>query len=246
VSDDDREEQRLPIPCEIAHPLRLVLVRHGESARNAAKDGAIFLTKEARSAVRGISDIATPLTDKGWQQARATGAALRSQYGVPECIYHSGYRRTIETTNGILDAYNEREREGIDVRSHILLRERDTGYTFNMTAKEAAAAFPWLQGYWQTYGNFYARPPGGESFAEVTQRVYLFLEMLFRDHAGSTVFLVTHGGTLRCLRFLIERWTVEYIEGTKAPRNCGVVAYGYSDDERGLVLERDDTAPDGV
>jgi 2,3-bisphosphoglycerate-dependent phosphoglycerate mutase len=229
------------------------------SARNVAKDGAIFLTKEARVKVKGISDPATPLTNEGWQQARATGAALRSQYGVPDRIYHSGYQRTIETANGILEAYDEHERGSIDIRSHIFLRERDTGYTFEMTAEESAAAFPWLEAYWQTYGNFYARPPGGESWAEVTQRVYLFLDMLYRDAcliaannnssrearliAGKTVFVVTHGGTLRCFRFLLESWSLEQINVAKAPRNCGLLVYRYNNDAHKLVLELDDTAP---
>ena len=97
------------------------------------------------------------------------------------------------------------------VRQHLFLRERDAGWTYDMTTAEAEAAFPWLQGYWDTFGRFFARPPGGESFADVAERVYLFLGMLFRDRARQRVLVVSHGGTLRVFRYLLERWTARRV-----------------------------------
>lgn len=70
-----------------------------------------------------------------------------------------------------------------------------------MTTTEAEAAFPWLQGYWDTFGRFFARPPGGESLAEVATRVYLFLGMLFRDRPQQRILVVSHAGTLRVFRY---------------------------------------------
>ena len=98
------------------------------------------------------------------------------------------------------------------MRHNLFLRERDTGYTFDMTTAEAEAAFPWLQDYWATYGTIFARPPGGESMADVAQRAYLFLGMLFRERAGQQVVVVTHGGTLRMFRLLLERWSWDEAE----------------------------------
>lgn len=40
-------------------------------------------------------------------------------------------------------------------------------------------------------------PPGGESFANLIQRVGTAVERLSRDHAGRDVVAVTHGGTIR-------------------------------------------------
>ena len=51
-----------------------------------------------------------------------------------------------------------------------------------------------------------ARPPGGESLADVVARVHTFLGTLFRDRGGQKILVVTHGGTIRCFRFLLERW----------------------------------------
>ncbi|MEJ2228191.1 MAG: histidine phosphatase family protein [Alphaproteobacteria bacterium] len=190
-----------------------------------------------------MSDVNNPLTEEGHRQSRLTGEALRERLGVPDCVYHSGYQRTIGTADSLLDAYSADERKRITIRQHFFLRERDTGYTFNMTTEESEQAFPWLQDYWQTYGSFYARPPGGESFADIAQRVYLFLQELFRRREGDTIFLVTHGGTMRCFRYVIEEWTHEHMDTAELSRNCAVTAYQYNEDQskRGLVLEMDNS-----
>ena len=56
----------------------------------------------------------------------------------------------------------------------MFLRERDAGFTYDMTTAEGATALPSLHGYWDTCGRCFARPPGGESFADVAERVYPF------------------------------------------------------------------------
>jgi hypothetical protein len=65
-----------------------------------------------------------------------------------------------------------------------------------MTDAEASAAFPWLQDYWSTFGPFFARPPGGESLAQVCERVYAFLQKVARTMAGKRVLVVSHAGTM--------------------------------------------------
>ena len=225
-----------------SRPALLVLVRHGESARNVAKKrNRFFLDDESRRPVKGIPDWKIPLTDAGRLQAETTGAALRERYGVFDYVYHSGYRRTIDTADGILTAYTDEERARMRVRTNPFIRERDAGYTYDMTTAEAEAAFPWLQEYWDTFGTWFARPPGGESLAEVASRVYTFLNMLFRDRGGSRVLVVTHGGTLRCFRFLLERWTFDDVtrelETYRTP-NCCVTTYRFDERSRRLQLDR--------
>ena len=219
----------------------LVLVRHGESARNVAKKtNRFFLDDESRKAVQGIADWDVPLTAIGERQAAGAGRMLRARFGVFDYVYHSGYRRTADTATGILSAYADEERAAMNLRAHAFVRERDAGYTYDMTTAEAEAAFPWLQEYWDTHGLWFSRPPGGESLADVAQRVYLFLNMLFRDRAGQRVLVVTHGGTLRAFRSLLERWPVEEIpiilKDCKTP-NCGVTVYGLDPELRRLHLE---------
>jgi len=223
-------------------PNLLVLVRHGQSERNVARKGNTFFPDdESRQGVRGEPDHHTPLTDLGTRQTRDVGHRVREQFGNFDYVYHSGYRRAAQTAEFLLEAYTAEERVALQIRHNLFLRERETGFTFDMTTGEAAAAFPWLQEHWNTFGGFFARPPGGESLADVAERVYLFLGMLFRDRAGARVLVVSHSGTMRMFRYLLERWTYDdAIDRWRAEpiSNCGVVAYRF-DPEAGRLVPTD-------
>jgi broad specificity phosphatase PhoE len=214
-------------------PALLILVRHGESQRNVAKKpNRFFLDDEARRPLGGIPDHRIGLTERGWCQARETGIALRQHFGTFDQVYHSGYQRAVDTTAALLDAYDPESRERIRMRHHLFIRERDQGYAYNMTESEATAAFPWLQDYWNTFGPFFARPPGGESLAQVCERVYSFLQKLARTMEGKRVLLVTHGGTIWCCRYVLERWTYDEAErrfATEHIQNCSVTRYELDD-----------------
>jgi 2,3-bisphosphoglycerate-dependent phosphoglycerate mutase len=222
------------------HPSRIVLVRHAESERNLAKKGSTFFADdESRRALRGVPDHEVPITAEGWRQAGRTGEALRARFGDFDVVYHSDYRRTAETTEGLLRAFSPEQRAALAIKQNIFIRERDSGYAYDMTTAEAEAAFPWLHEYWRTTGSFFARPPGGESVAQVCERVALFLDLLFQNHRGQRVLVVTHGVTLRAFRFLLERWTHD--EATRslrahAPKNCSVTVY---EEESGQLVLRD-------
>lgn len=225
---------------QINRPRRLVIVRHAESLRNRDKGTNVYFPDEmARQYVQGIADHDIPLTERGHEQAHQTGLALAELFGPFDYAYHSGYRRTIETMNGLLAAFPDDVRAQIRVRQNDFIRERDPGYTYDMTTAEAEAAFPWLKEYWQTFGGFMGRPPGGESLEDVSVRVYHFLNMLFRDRPGQNILVVTHGGTKRGFRFRLEHW--DYARATKwpagqSPKNCGVTVYEYSPAADRLVL----------
>lgn len=222
-------------------PALLVLVRHAESARNAAKKNATYFADEnARAKVKGIGDHEIDVTREGAAHARRTGLALKKRFGTFDYAYTSGYRRTEATLAGILKAYTPKERRGIAVRRNPFIRERDPGYTYDMTQEEAERFFPYLREYWQTFGGYMARPPGGESLAQVSERVYLFLNSLFRDRPGKKVLVVTHGGTLRCFRALLERWGYEQATSWpkgQSPKNCGVTTYRLNPAAGRLELE---------
>lgn len=226
-------------------PKLLVIIRHAESARNKAKGGSVYFPDdEARRGVKGIPDYLIPLTEQGHEQARKTGAYLCNRFGKFDYYYHSGYTRTIETLDGILSAYPEKHRRKARVRQNAFLRERDAGYAYDMTTEEANAAFPWLAEYWKTFGGFFARPPGGESLFDVAVREYLFINMLFRDRAGQNILAVTHGGTIRCLRFLMEHWTydqaLKWPQG-ESPHNCGITVYEYCRKQKRMILKEYNT-----
>lgn len=208
-------------------PALLVGVRHAESTRNVAKSGQVFFPDpDARRGLEGEADHQAGLTTVGREQARELGARLAAQFGAFDVVYHSGYRRTRETTALALGAMGQTPAPV--VRESIFLRERDAGFAFNMTTAEAETAFPWLQDYWRTVGPFYARPPGGESLADVAGRVQLFFEHCERELAGNRVLLVTHAGVVRMMQFLLEEWTVDEAHArwrADPVGNTAVVAY---------------------
>jgi 2,3-bisphosphoglycerate-dependent phosphoglycerate mutase len=225
----------------IIRPSLLVLIRHAESARNKAKAGhAHYQDDEARQAVRGIPDYKIPLTEEGHRQAKLTGEALIQRFGRPDYLYHSGYKRTQDTAQAILEACTPEDRARIQVRENPFIRERHAGYTYDMTAAEAERYFPFFQEHWETHGQFIAEPPGGESLISVLERVYLFNGTLFRDRVGQKVFVVTHGGTLRCFRYWLEHWSYEdalrWPEG-QSPENCGYTVYEPNEEGRLKLAE---------
>lgn len=225
-------------------PSLLVIVRHAESQRNQIKDKAgsiYFVDDESRLPVKGIPDHKIEITELGCRQAAETGVALKQKFGIFDYAYHSGYSRTEQTLQGLLTGYKPEEKSRTKIRQNLFIRERDPGYGYDMTKDEAQINFPWHQEYWKTFGGFFAQPPGGESLAQVAQRVYLFLNMLFRDRGGNKILVVTHGGTLRCFRFLLERWNYDQAlkwAPDERPENCGVTTYRYSTKTKSLLLEK--------
>lgn len=199
-------------------PSLLVLVRHGESARNIAAHDGRYLTEDSVAEIGLTGDHKLELTPAGVRQAKATGIALRDRFGAFDHVFTSGFVRTVETARELISGTQ---------RADIRLRERDRGYLLNMTRREAEEAYPWLERYWQTQGDVLSRPPGGESLADVVARVTTFTDMLERRCAGQRVLVVTHAGTIRSFRFLLEGW--DCIEGDdlpdEVPRNCGVTVY---------------------
>jgi len=224
----------------MTRPSLLVLVRHGQSQRNVVKKrNHFYLDDESRRSVKGIPDHLIPLTEEGCRQAAVTGQALRETFGTFDHVFHSGYTRTIETTEHLLAAYSSEERARTIVRHHLFIRERDGGHTYDMTDAEVSATFPWLQDYWSTFGPFFARPPGGESLAQVCERVYAFLQKVARTMAGKRVLIVSHGGTMWCLRYVLEGWTYEEANrrfNTEPMPNCAVTSYRFDETARRLQL----------
>lgn len=71
-----------------------------------------------------------------------------------------------------------------------------------------------------------------------------FLNTLFRDRAGKKVWVALHGGTLRAVRFLLERWNYDgalrWPEG-ESPKNCGVTVYNFDPEQGRLILQEYNT-----
>jgi len=80
--------------------------------------------------------------------------------------------------------------------------------------------------------DFYRRPTGGESFADVYQRAFIFLEYLKnkfkydRDDPWdreNNIIIVSHGEFLKVLLMIIDGNTVEEFDGLPNPKNCEII-----------------------
>jgi broad specificity phosphatase PhoE len=189
-----------------------------------------FADSDAAAPFRGRLDRDTRLTDSGRIAAQGAGRQLRAQFEYFDVVIDSGFVRTRQTADLLLEAWSAGERAAIERRSNDLIREREPGDAVNMTTAEAAAAFPWLTAYWQEAGRYRARPPGGESLEDVGARVRQFIEAEWPTLAERRVLLVTHVGTAQMLRMCLDGWLPDQVESRMAESpigNCGVVAYEF-------------------
>ena len=211
----------------------LVLIRHGESVRNIAeKSGPFFENYEARKKFGRVRDRLIPLTSNGVGQARKAGRGLKRLFGVPDWLFHSGFVRTRQTTDGILSAYSKKELLRTRIRENRLIRERDAGYFSDFTQKEIQELFPWWNNYWHNHDRFLTVPFGGESIVSVCEgRLLTFLKLLedfSYKKGGKKIFLVSHGRAILGMRYLLEDWSYEKMNDALANENllnCSVTYY---------------------
>lgn len=209
-------------------PKLLVLVRHAQSVMNVVRPG-VFLDNVSAAQVKGMGDHRVPLTEKGRAQAKSTGPYLKKVFGLFDAVYTSPYQRTKETLDGILEAYSPGEKSRMHIAHHHLLRERERGYTFNMSQEEIETAFPWHQSSYESSDYFYFRSPGGTSQADLVTQLMMFQHLELQQWNNKKVMLVTHGGNIRGFRHNLEGWTpeqlVESMVKEKSSRNCGITVY---------------------
>ncbi|ODQ67217.1 phosphoglycerate mutase-like protein [Nadsonia fulvescens var. elongata DSM 6958] len=193
----------------MGRPRLIILIRHGESEGNCDK-----------SVNRHISNHAIPLTALGERQAREAGERLKTMLRPEDSIlfYTSPYRRTRQTTDGILSVISKGTND-YKVREEPRLREQDFG-NFQPEAGEMERI--WLER--ANYGHFFYRIPNGESAADVYDRCSGFNETLFRqfnnDKFPSVLVLVTHGIWARVFLMKWFRWTYERFETLRNLRHC--------------------------
>jgi broad specificity phosphatase PhoE len=198
-------------------PRLIILIRHAQSEGNKNRD--IHQT---------IPDHRVKLTPDGWNQAHDAGRRLRALLRPDDTLHFftSPYRRTRETTEGILSTLTSDEpepspfrRSNIKVYEEPRLREQDFG-NFQPCSAE-------MERMWQEradYGHFFYRIPNGESAADAYDRVSGFNESLWRqfgeDDFASVCVLVTHGLMSRVFLMKWYHFTVEYFEDLCNINHC--------------------------
>jgi 2,3-bisphosphoglycerate-dependent phosphoglycerate mutase len=208
---------------EIGRLMRIFLVRHGESLGN--------LNEEAYGQ---FGDHNVPLTEWGHRQAVEAGAVIASHLERLRGgtfrklrVWYSPFLRTRQTKDAIIGALPA-DLVG-KVSEDYLLREQDFGlFTEIYDHAEQKLKFPDEFEKWaklrSNSGKFYARPPDGESRADVAQRVRLFLQTVMHDagSADDNVVIVGHGVTNRAFEMNFLHHTVDWFERSDNPGNADV------------------------
>ena len=155
---------------------RVIVVRHGQTAWNAA------------TRIQGQLDI--PLDETGrWQAQRLAQALARESL---DAVYSSDLGRAAQTAQAVATA------AGLHLVTDRGLRERHFGAFEGLTYDEIAARWPDESRRWRQREVDFA-PGDGESLRDFYVRSVGCAERIAAGHPGQTILLVAHGGVLDCL-----------------------------------------------
>ncbi|MEX0974935.1 MAG: histidine phosphatase family protein [Bacillota bacterium] len=156
------------------------VIRHGETEANR---GGIF---------QGHMDV--PLSDKGRKQAELVAKALQDIHF--DAVYTSDLSRAAETARAIMKYHD------CSLIADRRLRELHGGELQGLTQKQVSLNYPEFDRAFSA-DRYNTRRPGGESFADLDQRVARAMEDIQHWHAdrpgGATVAVVSHGGAIRSM-----------------------------------------------
>jgi broad specificity phosphatase PhoE len=156
-------------------PTATLLLRHGQTPMSVQKRYS------------GRSD--PPLTDAGVRQAGAAAKRLASA-GI-DAIVSSPLQRTVRTAEEVAAV------TGIPVTADEGFRETDFGAWEGLTFAEVRERWPADMTAWLADPS--VAPPGGESFAQVSERVTAALRRVLAERGGQTVLIVSHVTPIKTL-----------------------------------------------
>ena len=196
----------------------VLLARHGETDWNAERR------------FQGHAD--RPLNARGRAQAEAL--AERLACAPLAAVYASDLARARETAEIVA------RRHGLPVVTRPDLKEVDVGSWSGLTTEEARTRHPEAFSRWRDEGQ-----PGwadGETYEEMRARALRAVLEIGAGHAGETVLVVAHGGTIRALLATALGMDVhEYRHVHPAEPNGGLSALRVEDGRLAGRLDRDET-----
>ncbi len=209
----------------------LALIRHGQSQWNL------------ENRFTGWVDI--PLTDKGREEARSAGEAIR------DLRFHRAFTsnlvRAQETLKIVLQVIDQ---SGLPVEKDVALNERHYGALQGLNKAETAIKYGEEQVHiWRR--SYDVPPPAdrtdlnpegiSESLKDTAARTipYFSSSILPRLTAGETVLVVAHGNSLRSIVMHLDHLTKEQVLQLNIATGSPIV---YSVDSFGRVLEKKDHA----
>lgn len=182
-------------------PDTIILIRHGQSEGNV--DKKVYLHKP---------DYAVELTEDGRKQVAESALKIAELIKSEAAYYVSPFWRTRQTSLILQKQIPVwgKPYEDLRIREQEWLTAFD-GPEINENARDR-------------YGHMYYRFPGGESNADVYDRISDFLNSMFRDFEKpdypSTALIVTHGMAIRVFMMRFFHLKVEEYELMANPKNA--------------------------
>ena len=209
-------------------PSQLIIVRHGQSAGNVARDAAT----EAQSdrIALSVRDADVPLSGLGREQAQALGHwfANEAEDQRPEVLLSSPYLRAFQTAQIFREVGGAAAEEPICFDER--LREKEFGILDGLTTTGIRNLETDQYEFRQMLGKFYHRPPGGESWCDVILRLRSVMDTISLHYAGRRVMIFTHQVVVLCLRYIIEGLNeaeILAIDRAGDVANCAISDYVY-------------------
>lgn len=183
------------------------MIRHGESLGNRYKQ---FI---------GQHDVG--LTEKGFSQADAAGAYI-SRCGLAfDAVYASPLSRAYDTA---------KHATGVTPIPCDDLREIRAGEWEGLTFAEIALRYPDDVSVWNNDIGL-SRPTGGESVAELSERVLAAVRRIAAENEGRTVFIGSHATPIRMVETCARLLPASRAQLVPFPTNASLSAYLVEGDE---------------
>ena len=170
------------------------------------------------------------LTENGKKQARENGEWLANYCREKSIdlsrarIWRSPFLRTRQTC----DEFNKFLKIS-DIREDITLIEQQYGLFDALPEEDWSKLYPAEYAEYERQranrGRFYARLPLGESPFDVAIRVHQFMGTVHRDfekHGMDTLFIFTHGTTIRTFVMRWFHYSPEWYDEDRNPKNCWI------------------------
>lgn len=186
-----------------------IIARHGHSEYNRS------------GTFTGQTDVA--LTELGIKQAELTAAYVCAEYKI-DAVYSSDLSRAVNTAQPIAD------RLGLQIVKDSRLREIFGGLWENNKISELPELYPEDYSLYRAVPGL-ARCTGGESFSELQTRALEGMLDIASANDGKTVFVATHGGTLRALTSLWMGYPLERLHETPRSSNASITEVVYREGE---------------
>ncbi|MEX0877500.1 MAG: histidine phosphatase family protein [Candidatus Spechtbacterales bacterium] len=210
------------------HPAKLTCIRHGQSTlnswheqlhneklyrqflieydKNPDSPRVQFLAQRFKGKYGSfIADHESRLTFTGRKQPRGTSYALRATNELPDVIYVSPYKRTLETLEQMQKVWPELR--NVPVIRDLKIREQEIGeIALYGDFKVFFALNPEQRKLHNLQDIYYYRFPNGENVPDILQRQEMWFQNICNKHAGENVMMISHFITILSLRAFIENW----------------------------------------